>query len=95
MALRAMTVVMSYDVTRTKTRRKVAAQLEDRMTRVQKSVFEARIDIRAAERLFETVAGLLDDGDSLRMYVMTCNGLKKSRVFGGAPLPEEQDYWLL
>jgi len=95
MAVRTLTIVMAYDVTRARTRRKVAGLLEDRMTRVQQSVFEARLTSPAAGVLFDAVSGILDEGDSLRMYVMTRSGLDKSRAFGGAPLPEERDFWLL
>jgi CRISPR-associated protein Cas2 len=95
MAARVLTIVMTYDVTRTRTRRRVAGLLEERMTRVQQSVFEARLTSPAAGNLFDIVSGILDEGDSLRMYVMTRSGLEKSRTFGGAPLPEERDFWLL
>ncbi len=86
---------MTYDIARTRTRRKVAKSLEEVMVRVQKSVFEARLSANAANRLFEAIKDLLDDGDSLRMYVMSRTGLSKSRVAGGAPMPEEGAFWLL
>ena len=95
MSRRIMTVVMSYDISGASTRRKVAKLLEDRMVRVQKSVFEARLRADAANDIFETVEKLLEDGDSLRMYVMSRTGLDKSRVSGGAPFPEEGAFWLL
>jgi len=90
-----LTVVMCYDVVGPSTRRHVARLLEERMVRVQQSVFEARLTEEAADRIFKRAAAMIDDGDSLRMYVMSRVGLSKSRVAGGAPLPEEGAFWLL
>jgi len=90
-----LTIVMTYDIARAQTRRRVSKLLEETMVRVQKSVFEARLATRAANHLFDMAEALLDDGDSLRMYVMSQAGLSKSRVSGGSPLPEEGAFWLL
>ena len=95
MAITQMVAVLSYDITRAQVRRRVADFLERRMTRVQKSVFEARMDVAAAQRLFGEVEKLVDPGDSLRMYMLSKSGLDHSRVSGGAPLPEEGGFWLL
>lgn len=89
------TIVICYDIERARTRRKIAKLLEGRMVRVQQSVFEARLHNKAAERLFDQASANLDDGDSLRMYVLSKTGLRNSRVFGGAPLPEESGFWLI
>lgn len=90
-----LTIVISYDICGASTRRRVSGLLEERMVRVQKSVFEGRLRADAAGRLFDDAEMLLEDGDSLRMYVLSATGRAKSRVAGGAPLPEEGDYWLL
>ncbi len=95
MAEREHTVVLCYDIVRSKTRRRVAGFLEERLVRVQQSVFEGRLTPTRADRLFGFTAAMLDDGDSLRLYVMTREGLEKSRVWGGAPLPEEGGFILL
>lgn len=95
MAQTDLTIVMCYDVAGASVRRHVAKLLEERMVRVQQSVFEARLTAIAANRLFDRAERLLDDGDSLRMYVMSRTGLAKSRAAGGAPLPEEGSFWLL
>ena len=95
MTSRAITVVFCYDVEVDKSRRRLAAFLEERLVRVQKSVFEARLTERDAHRLFDAASAFLNLGDSLRMYVMTESGLEKSRVWGGAPLPEDGDFFLL
>jgi len=90
-----MMVVLTYDISQARTRRKVAKALEESMVRVQKSVFEARIEIRAANALFDLTQDILEEGDTIRMYVLTRKGLKKSRASGGAPFPEEASFWLL
>ena len=89
------TIVICYDIARPKTRRRVARFLEERMVRVQKSVFEGRLEPRRAYRLFDAVTSMVDDGDVLRLYLMTREGLAKSRVHGGCPLPEEAGFFLL
>lgn len=93
--MRTLTIVMTYDISSARTRRKVSQLLEDVMVRVQKSVFEARLNSVAANRLFDAAEMVLEEGDSLRMYVMSRTGLEKSRTAGGAPLPEEGAFWLL
>lgn len=90
-----LTIVICYDIMRAKTRRRVAAMLEDRMVRVQKSVFECQLTLKAANRLFTRVKDCLEEGDRARMYVMTREGLAKSRSAGGTPLPEDGAFWLL
>ena len=95
MARTVLTVVICYDVVTARVRRHVAELLEERMVRVQQSVFEARLTAAAANRLFDRAKAELEEGDSLRMYVMSRSGLQKSRVAGGAPLPEEGAFWLL
>ena len=95
MAKAVLTVVFCYDVVGATTRRHVATLLEERMVRVQQSVFEARMTAGAANRLFDRAEALLEDGDRLRMYVLSRDGLAKSRAAGGTPLPEEGAFWLL
>lgn len=90
-----MLMVFCYDVSRDRARRRVADVLEDRCVRVQKSVFEARLDRRDAERLARRVARELEPGDSLRVYAITETGLERSLAFGPLPLPEAQDFYLL
>ncbi|MDF2369292.1 MAG: CRISPR-associated endonuclease Cas2 [Rhizobiaceae bacterium] len=95
MAHADLTIVLSYDISRAATRRRVAKRLEETLCRVQMSVFEGRLKAFAANRLFEETEALIDPGDSLRMYVLTATGLEKSRQSGGAPLPEKETFWLM
>ena len=95
MGLAQFTIVISYDISSPLVRRRVAALLEDAMARVQLSVFEARMNMRQAQALFDAVAALLEEDDSLRMYVLDANAVRRSRTAGGAPLPEDGGWWLL
>ncbi len=88
-------VVFCYDVVASQNRRQLAKLLEERLLRVQRSVFEGRLTPTRAYRLFDAACTLLEAGDSLRLYVMTREGLTKSRAFGGVPMPQEGSYILL
>ncbi|WP_377292721.1 CRISPR-associated endonuclease Cas2 [Rhizobium sp. SG2393] len=87
-------IVLCYDISRAATRRRVAAFLEDRLVRVQQSVFEGRMTPTAARTLFAATVTRLDPGDGLRLYVLDRDGLSKSLAHGGAPLPEESSFYL-
>ncbi|KAB2874158.1 MAG: CRISPR-associated endonuclease Cas2 [Pseudorhodoplanes sp.] len=95
MADRPMLMVYAYDIASPKVRTRVADLLEDHAVRVQDSVFEARLTKAAASRLFRHVIRLLDPGDLLRMYAITAAGMERSMTHGGAPLPEDGDYWIV
>jgi CRISPR-associated protein Cas2 len=95
MADRAMLMVYCYDVVSDRVRARVAAALEETAVRVQKSVFEARLGRAEANALFNHVARLLDEGDSLRMYAVSRPGLERSRTEGGAPIAEDGDFWII
>lgn len=91
-----MMMVFCCDITRAAIRRKVAAALEDHATRVQDSVFEARMTPGQAQRLARQLEPLLEGQDSLRLYAIPAAGRAHCAVFGKAvPLAEEQDFWLL
>ena len=92
---RAMLTVYCYDIVRPRLRARVAALLEERAVRVQDSVFEARLTRRAAELLYDEVAGLIEEGDLLRMYAIAAAGLERCRALGGSPLPEDGDFWIV
>jgi CRISPR-associated protein Cas2 len=63
--------VFCYDVASEKVRRRMASFLEDKGTRVQKSVFEVRTTLARAEALLAQLAAERLHGDSVRMYCLT------------------------
>lgn len=90
-----MLMVFVYDISGNRARRRVAAVLEDRAARVQKSVFEARMSRAQADKLASRAAAHLDLGDSLRVYAVGEAGLSRSRVWGnGAPIEPKAGYWI-
>jgi len=90
-----MLMVYCYDVVRDRVRARVAAALEHSAVRVQDSVFEARLTRAAADRLFDRVTQLIEPGDMLRMYAVSRPGLERSRSQGGAPIPEDGNFWIV
>lgn len=87
--------VVCYDIANDRTRGRFARYLEERAVRVQKSVFEARLDDEGAQDLRRALVRRLDPGDSLRMYALPQAAVKRSLAHGGAPLPEEGEFWIL
>jgi CRISPR-associated protein Cas2 len=87
--------VFTYDVSRNSARTKLAALLDGRMDRVQRSVFEARMTVNEARALAERAANLIGPDDSLRAYCVTEPGRNLSIVHGVGALPEADDFVLL
>lgn len=95
MARPAHLFVFTYDVSRDRARTRLAAILDGRMDRVQKSVFEARMSVEEARALAERASVELAPADSLRVYCITEGGRRVSMVFGAGALPEAHDFVLL
>lgn len=87
--------VFTYDVTKNSARTKLAALLDGRMDRVQRSVFEARMTIGEARKLAAAAAIYIGPDDSLRAYCVTEAGRTQSIVHGVGALPEADDFVLL
>ena len=95
MAEKEQMVVFCYDIERHSTRNRVSDYLEERLVRVQRSVFEGRMTPAHASALFDALVKMVDNGDSLRLYVIDQGGLTNSRQYGGAPFAEEAGFILL
>jgi CRISPR-associated protein Cas2 len=90
----APVMVVCYDISNDRGRRRVADLLGDHMVRVQDSVFEGRLTEAETRRLLHKVARHLLPGDSLRAYCVTADGLPRCHSLGGRPLPEPSDFLL-
>ncbi len=90
-----ITYVYCYDIVDDRVRARFARYLEKHASRVQKSVFEARLTERRANGLFDALSKRLSLGDALRMYALPPASVAKSRTTGGAPLPEDGNFWIL
>ncbi len=95
MAATRMLMVFSYDIADDRRRRRIATLLEDRAARVQQSVFEATLSERETAWLAARVRGEMGPGDSLRVYAVSRHARPRCLTFGGVPLAEEQDYYLV
>lgn len=80
-------IILSYDVTDDRDRQKLAAFLEERMTRVQQSLFEGWMTRRQAAILAKRAAALVDEGDSVRLYIVPRGGVKACMAWGFPPAP--------
>ena len=88
--------VLCYDVSSDVRRRKIARILEDCASRVQLSVFEARLTPIALQKVLAKVQEQLDKDDSLRVYTIGVTGERHCEVLGGGtPIEPEGAFWLL
>jgi CRISPR-associated protein Cas2 len=95
MPARRHAYVFAYDIRRDTARSRVAALLEERLVRVQKSVFEGRMTPGAARRLAQRIRIAMGPDDSLRVYALTEDALAASFVHAATPLPEASGYMIL
>ncbi|MGG7566573.1 CRISPR-associated endonuclease Cas2 [Rhodovulum sp. DZ06] len=96
MPVQEMLTVFTYDVSDNRRRRRIARLLEDESTRVQRSVFEARMSRRRASRLGRRIEDLLGPGDSLRVYAVGADGMARSEVYGdAAPFESAEGFWVV
>lgn len=78
-----MRVVVTYDITRDRNRAKVAALLEEVLTRVQWSVFEGDLPTEVLQRAIERVLRLIDpETDSVRVYPLCASCAPRVDVYG-------------
>lgn len=87
--------LFSYDITSDRVRLDVAKRLETFGIRVQRSVFEIRLSRERAHALALYIAERLEPGDSLRVYPLDGEAVSAAFQFGGPPISERQEFWLL
>ena len=84
-------MVVCYDIVDDGKRRRLAKLLKSYGERVQKSVFECRIDERRYLKMKEEVARLIDwEEDSVRYYAL-CRGCRKLVEISGVGLVREDE----
>lgn len=94
MAGREQLAVFCYDISRDKTRNKVADILERFGVRVQFSVFECRMRLDKAQYLLSRLDLFREEGDSIRMYVIPEDARQICETRGGAPIAERSQFFL-
>jgi CRISPR-associated protein Cas2 len=88
--------ILCYDISCNKRRRRVATLLEDQGTRVQESVFEARLTDRKLRTLIKYLSRHLAATDNLRVYTIGKSGEQHCTVLGmGIPIEIETGFWLV
>lgn len=87
--------VFAYDVQKDGARVKLAEWLEERATRVQRSVFEGRMSAVAARALADGARRFLGPDDGFRVYCVTEEGRAQSLAIGDPPLAEPAEFWIL
>lgn len=80
-------ILMAYDISDNKDRTRVSDLLEGHMVRVQESLFEGWMTRDAAQRLASEASRLIDEGDSLRLYVIPRGGVAAAKAWGFPPAP--------
>lgn len=86
--------VFTYDIVRDHDRTRMADLLNDHLVRVQKSVFEGRMDADGARELARQAGIFLGPDDSLRVYCVPETGRRLSIVLGVGAMAEASDFWL-
>ncbi|RCK26067.1 hypothetical protein TH8_10150 [Thalassospira profundimaris] len=86
--------IFSYDIRDDRRRRRIARLLEDQMVRVQYSLFEAPMTPDEVDLLRDAVEEELGADDSLRVYILTSDCVRRSFQVGGVPFPAEQGHFL-
>lgn len=86
--------VIAYDIERNAIRNRVAGFLEARAVRVQKSVFEARLDVHEARWLAARLEAMILPSDSVRMYTLNDAALRDAIVLGRGLAPTSDDFLL-
>jgi len=91
-----MFVVISYDIEDDKKRYKVSQVLENYGTRVQYSVFECIINEQQLKEIKEKTKNIVDkEKDSIRIYIICENCLKKIDIIGIGEITRDLDFYII
>lgn len=87
-----MFVVVSYDIVDDKKRLRVAKLMKNYGVRVQKSVFECRLDDRRYLKMKEQIEKVIDwEEDGVRYYALCAGCLKNIDISGVGVVLEDED----
>lgn len=88
--------VISYDIVDDRKRQRAAEALKDYGQRVQKSVYEARLDAKTLAALLERLRQIIDkDTDNVLVYLLCEGCVKQKRFIGLKIIGEEGDFRVL
>jgi len=90
-----MFIVISYDITDDRRRRRIFKLMEGYGTRVQYSVFECELSGTQLKELRTRVQKLMQPReDSVRFYMLCADDVKRVLCLGGRPLTREALFYL-
>lgn len=87
-------LIVSYDISSNRRRYKIMKALEGFGTRVQYSVFECSLKPRQVEDLRKKVMKLIAPEDSIRLYFISADDVKRIERLGDARTVEERIFIL-
>lgn len=86
-----MFIVVSYDVVDDKKRTQMAKALKNYGERVQKSVFECRVDDQQFIRMKQSLEKIMDmNEDSVRFYFLCKGCIERIEISGWGTVVEDQ-----
>lgn len=95
MAARFHLAVVAYDVADDREREKLSRCLEDYMTRVQDSLFEAWMTKSEAQRVFQLAAAIAGNDASVRLYMVPGASVRNCEASGFPPAPSRDGALIL
>ncbi len=91
-----MLYIVSYDVTDTRRRTKLAKTLEDFGDRVQYSVFECILDGNLLNKMVARIKRIvLEKDDSVRVYTLCANCERVIKIIGQGKVTKSEDVYIV
>jgi CRISPR-associated protein Cas2 len=91
-----MLIVIAYDITDNERRENVANELENYGMRVQKSVFECRLDGDELTKLSGSLDTMIDaTSDHVRFYRLCEKDACKIEIIGVKVIYKDEDYFMV
>jgi len=91
-----MFIVVSYDIVDDRTRNKISKTMLDFGTRIQYSVFECNLNKAQIKEMVRRLKELLnEEEDSIRIYYLCDQCLKKTDLLGKGELTEDKDIYII
>jgi CRISPR-associated protein Cas2 len=88
--------VISYDIVDNRNRNRAAETLKDYGIRIQKSVFECRLELRGLKELMQKLAKIIDPKiDSIVVYPLCLCCFNERNSIGVTVFREEKDYLVI
>ena len=88
--------VISYDIVDDRKRTKASEALKDYGRRVQKSVFECRLEAKSLDKLLDKLKGIIDKStDNILVYLLCEACVKQKTSIGLRIIGEDEDFRVL